>query len=57
MMKKTKIICTLGPSSETPEKLEAMLRAGMNVARLIFLTVLMKSTVNGSKLFEPPHGR
>ena len=36
MMKKTKIICTLGPSSETPEKLEAMLRAGMNVARFNF---------------------
>ena len=57
MMKKTKIICTLGPSSETPEKLEAMLRAGMNVARFNFSHGLMKSTVNGLKPFEPPHGR
>ncbi|WP_101913043.1 pyruvate kinase [Megasphaera vaginalis (ex Bordigoni et al. 2020)] len=36
MLKKTKIVCTLGPSSETPEKLEAMIQAGMNVARFNF---------------------
>lgn len=35
--KKTKIICTLGPSSNTIEKLLKMLDAGMNVARLNFL--------------------
>jgi pyruvate kinase len=36
LMPKAKIICTLGPSSETPAILEAMVRAGMNVARLNF---------------------
>lgn len=33
---KTKIVCTVGPASDTPETLEAMMRAGMNVARLNF---------------------
>ena len=33
---KTKIVCTIGPASESPEVMEAMLRAGMNVARLNF---------------------
>ena len=35
-MKKTKIICTLGPSSETKEIIAALADAGMNVARLNF---------------------
>lgn len=35
-MRKTKIICTIGPSSNNPETLRAMCRAGMNVARLNF---------------------
>lgn len=34
--KRTKIVCTIGPASETPEILEQMIRAGMNVARLNF---------------------
>ena len=33
---KTKIVCTIGPASETPEIMEQMIRAGMNVARLNF---------------------
>ena len=35
-MRKTKIICTIGPASESPEKLEALMKAGMNVARFNF---------------------
>ncbi|HLB46074.1 MAG TPA: pyruvate kinase, partial [Anaerolineales bacterium] len=35
-MRKTKIIATLGPSSDTVEKIEALIKAGMNVARLNF---------------------
>ena len=36
MLKKTKIVCTLGPSTNSPEVLEQMLQAGMNVARFNF---------------------
>jgi pyruvate kinase len=33
---KTKIVCTIGPASESPEVIEQMIRAGMNVGRLNF---------------------
>ena len=36
MLKKTKIVCTLGPSSNTQETIEKMIKAGMNVARFNF---------------------
>ena len=36
MTKHTKIVATLGPSSETIETLEEMIRAGLNVARFNF---------------------
>ena len=35
-MRKTKIVCTLGPSSSDEKTMEAMLKAGMNVVRLNF---------------------
>lgn len=35
-MKKTKIVCTIGPASDNPKTLEEMSRAGMDVARLNF---------------------
>jgi len=33
---KTKIVCTLGPASDSPEVMEQMIRAGMDIARLNF---------------------
>lgn len=33
-MKRTKIVCTLGPASERPEILERMIRGGMDLARI-----------------------
>ena len=35
-MRKTKIICTIGPSSQSEEKLRELMLAGMNVARFNF---------------------
>jgi pyruvate kinase len=35
-MRKTKIVCTIGPSSESLENIKKLITAGMNVARLNF---------------------
>ena len=35
-MKKTKIICTLGPATDNPQTLEKMVLSGMDVARFNF---------------------
>jgi pyruvate kinase len=34
--RRAKIVCTIGPASNTPEKIDALLAAGMDVARLNF---------------------
>ncbi len=36
MLKKTKIICTLGPAVDSPEKLRALIAGGMDAARFNF---------------------
>src|SRR5690554_4509048 len=35
-MRKTKVVCTLGPVSENKETMTALIQAGMNVARFNF---------------------
>ncbi len=35
-MRKTKIICTMGPATDAPGVLEALIQNGMNVARFNF---------------------
>ncbi|MGI6566998.1 MAG: pyruvate kinase [Firmicutes bacterium] len=35
-MRKTKIVCTIGPASDSPEVIANLLKAGMNVARINF---------------------
>lgn len=35
-MRRTKIVCTIGPASDSKEKVQALLAAGMDVARLNF---------------------
>jgi len=36
VLRKTKVIATIGPASDAPETIQALVRAGMNVARLNF---------------------
>src|SRR5690606_24422396 len=36
MIRRTKIVCTLGPSSWSEERVEELIRAGMDVARINF---------------------
>ena len=35
-MRKTKIVCTIGPATDNDDVLREMMRAGMNVARFNF---------------------
>ena len=35
-MRKTKIVCTIGPASNNPDTLRAMIQAGMDAARFNF---------------------
>ena len=41
-IKKTKIICSIGPASTDPEVMSKMVEAGMNVARINFSHATME---------------
>ena len=43
MSKRTKIVATVGPSTSSEEVLKAMINEGVNVFRLIFLMVFIKT--------------
>lgn len=45
-MKKTKIICSIGPASDTVETMEPLVRAGMNCARINFSHATEESILN-----------
>lgn len=49
-MRRTKIVCTLGPASSDPETIAAMLRAGMDVVRLNTSHGTMEEHLNSVKL-------
>ncbi len=36
MLKRTKLVCTIGPASQSPDMFESLVNAGLNVARLNF---------------------
>ena len=44
-MRKTKIVSTLGPASNSVEQIKALIEAGISVQDLTFLTVTTKNTV------------
>ena len=44
MLRKTKVICTLGPAVNSEEMMRKLIRGGMDAARFNFPTVTMRST-------------
>jgi len=45
-MKKTKIVCSIGPASVNPDIMEEMVKVGMNVARINFSHATIEERVN-----------
>lgn len=42
-VRRTKIVCTIGPASERAEEVRQLLSAGMDVARLNFHMVIIRA--------------
>ncbi|MDD3106992.1 MAG: pyruvate kinase [Bacilli bacterium] len=57
MKRKTKIVCTIGPASESPEMIEKMINAGMNVARLNFSHGSYEEHLNRIKIIREVSAR
>ena len=53
-MKKTKIICSIGPASNQPEVMEKMVEAGMNIARLNFSHATEEDKTEGHSVTDHP---
>ena len=50
--KRTKIVCTLGPASESKEKIEELARVGMNIVRLNFSHGTHEELLNNCSLYK-----
>ena len=50
IMRKTKIVCTLGPATDNEEVLREMMLSGMNVARVNFRIKTTHNILNALKL-------
>lgn len=50
MSRKTKIVCTIGPTTSTPEKVRELLLAGMDVARFNFSHGLQEEHAEGIRV-------
>ena len=57
MDKKTKIVCTIGPASESKEVLTKLVNEGMNIARLNFSHGSYEEHGNRIKLFREVRNR
>ncbi|MEJ1959614.1 MAG: pyruvate kinase [Nitrosomonadales bacterium] len=53
MLRRTKIVATLGPASSDPKVLEDMIRAGVNVVRMNFSHALLRITWRVRTRFVP----
>ena len=51
-MRKTKIVCTLGPATDDPKVLKELMKAGMNVGRINFSHGNYKDQAGRINLFK-----
>ncbi len=52
MTRRTKILATLGPATDSIEKIQAIIAAGANTVRMNFLTAKQKTTSNVRSALE-----